>query len=355
MKLVAVLLLVTFLCTSLSGRASDSVEPGANPSGTLVNPLIASGPDPWVTFRDGFYYHMHTTGVELTIWKTRSLAELSEAEKKVVWRAPAAGPYSHDIWAPELHYIGGKWYIYFAADAGTNRTHRLWVLENPSPDPFQGDWVMKGKVADPSDKWAIDGTVFENRGKFYLVWSGWEGDTDGVQNLYIARLKNPWTIAGKRTRLSTPEYPWEKVGDLRPKKRTGPAHVDINEGPAVLKHNGRIFLVYSACACWTDEYKLGMLTASSRSNLLKRQSWAKSSEPVFWKSPEASAIGPGHNSFFQSRDGKQDWILYHANSKSGQGCGGFRAPRAQPITWKPDGTPDFGRPVAAGQPIPAPE
>jgi len=355
MKLVAALLTVAFLYTDLSGRASDSVEPGAGPAGTLVNPLLASGPDPWVTFRDGYYYYMHTTGVDLTIWKTRSLAELSKAEKKVVWRAPATGPYSHDIWAPELHHIGGKWYIYFAADAGTNRTHRLWVRENASPDPLQGDWVMKGKVADPSDKWAIDGTVFENRGEFYLVWSGWEGDVDGVQSLYIARLRNPWTISGKRTRLSTPEYPWEKVGDLRPKRPTDPAHVDINEGPTVLKNSGRIFLVYSACACWTDEYKLGMLTASSRSNLLKRQSWTKSSEPVFWKSPEASVFGPGHNSFFQSRDGKQDWILYHANSESGQGCGGFRAPRAQPITWKPDGTPDFGRPVAAGQPIPAPE
>src|SRR5690349_16067199 len=96
----------------------------------LVNPLLASGPDPWVIYRDGFYYFMHTTGNGLTIWKTRNIEDLARAEKKVVWRAPESGPYSRDVWAPELHFLRGKWYIYFAADAGRNASHRIWVLEN---------------------------------------------------------------------------------------------------------------------------------------------------------------------------------------------------------------------------------
>ena len=114
----------------------------------LVNPLLPSGADPWVTQRGEFYYYMNTTGNSLTIWKTRSMSDLAQAEKKVVWRPPANGPYSRDIWAPELHFLRGKWYIYFAADAGTNASHRLWVLKNDSGDPLSGEWHMKGKVTD---------------------------------------------------------------------------------------------------------------------------------------------------------------------------------------------------------------
>jgi len=55
---------------------------------------------------------------------------------------------------------------------------------------------------------------------------------------------------------------------------------------------------------------------------------------------------PGHNSFFKSPDGKQDWILYHANNEPGQGCGRFRSPRTQPFTWTKEGLPNFGVPVS---------
>src|SRR5262245_38167083 len=96
------------LCGVMDAQAPP--QPVA-PAAFLVNPLLPSGPDPWVIYRGGFYYLMHTTGNSLTIWKTRSIAELAGAEKKVVWRAPATGPYSRDIWAPELHFLRGKWYI----------------------------------------------------------------------------------------------------------------------------------------------------------------------------------------------------------------------------------------------------
>ncbi|HEY1273041.1 MAG TPA: family 43 glycosylhydrolase, partial [Terriglobales bacterium] len=118
--------------------------------------------------------------------------------------------------------------------------------------------------------------------------------------------------------------------------------------PEILQHGGKLFLIYSASACWTDYYSLGMLTAASGSDLLDPASWKKSSEPVFQQSRENNVFAPGHNSFFKSPDGKQDWIIYHANSKPGQGCGMHRAPRAQPFTWNADGTPNFGTPIAEG-------
>lgn len=312
---------------------------------TIVNPLLPSGPDPWITSRNGFYYYMNTTGSSLVIRKTTNIAALATAESKTVWRAPESGPYSKDVWAPELHFLRGKWYIYFAADAGKNESHRIWALENASADPMEGEWTMKGKIADPSDRWAIDATVFEHGGKLYMAWSGWEGEVNGAQHIYLAEMSDPWTLKGERVRISTPEHPWERIA--------GAVGVVVNEGPEFLRRGDRVFMVYSASGCWTDEYALGMLSASATADLLNPASWRKSPEPVFSSSPDAKAFGVGHNGFFKSADGKEDWIIYHANPAPGLGCRNRRSPRAQKFTWT-NGAPNFGRPVALGVEIPGP-
>jgi GH43 family beta-xylosidase len=314
------------------------------PQATFHNPLLESGPDPWVVTANGFYYYMNSTQKNLTIWKTRDIADLVHADQKIVWTVPADGPYSHDIWAPELHRLDGKWYIYFAADAGKNESHRIYVLENTADDPLDGDWTMKGKIGDATDKWAIDATVFEDKGQKYMLWSGWEGDNDGEQRIYIAHMKDPWTIDSPRVMLSYPQYPWEHVGDLL--DRPAIPHVNVNEGPEILQHGDDIFLVYSGSACWTDYYELGVVRAKSGANLIDATQWTKYDHPIFRQSRERGVFGPGHNGFFKSPDGKEDWIIYHANPKSGQGCGRFRSPRMQPFTWNADGTPEFGEPVS---------
>ncbi|MEP7251989.1 MAG: family 43 glycosylhydrolase [Ginsengibacter sp.] len=319
---------------------------------TFTNPLLPSGPDPWVIHKDGFYYYTNSTGHNITLWKTKNITDLKSAEKEVVWSPPATGPYSKDLWAPELHYLKGKWYVYFAADSGNNVDHRMYVLENLSADPLEGIWTMKGKLTTPGDKWSIDGSVFENKGKMYLIWSGWPGDVNGEQDIYIAKLKNPWTLEGKRVLVSRPTYDWETIGDLH--NVNDVPHVNVNEGPEILKHNNKLFLIYSASGCWTDNYALGMLTANADADLLKASSWAKSDQPVFKQSPGNHVYGTGHNSFFTSPDGKENYILYHANSEPGQGCGSHRSPRAQKFRWKADGTPDFGIPVEAGKELPLP-
>lgn len=322
------------------------------PAKTFTNPLLPSGADPYSFYKNGYYYYTNTLGNKLVLWKTENLADLKDAESKTIWVPPAGTAYSKELWAPEFHFIKGKWYAYFSADDGSNDHHRTYVLENNSTDPFKGEWVFKGKVAVPSDKWAIDSDVFELNGKLYMIWSGWEGDENGRQNIFIAKMKNPWTMAGKRVLVSKPTYAWEKNGDLN--NAGNPAHVDVNEGPQFLKHGHKVFIIYSASACWTDFYALGMLAASTKSNLLNTASWKKSAEPVFKQSPENGVYAPGHNSFFKSPDGTEDWILYHANSEPGQGCGRERSPRAQKFTWRKNGMPDFGTPVKAGVPLAIP-
>ena len=334
------------LCGAFLLACADVSRGQGAAESAFTNPVLPRGADPWVFAKDGFYFYLNSTARNLTLWKTRSIPDLRDAERKVVWWPPASGPYSKDLWAPEIHFLGGRWYIYFAADDGHNATHRIWVLENASSDPLQGEWVMKGKLADATDRWAIDASVFEHRGRLYTIWSGWEFETNGVQSIYIAALKNPWTIDGPRVRISTPTLPWEKIGDLTPDAAKGdPAHVDVNEGPQMLKRGDKLFLIYSASGCWTDSYCLGMLTAEAGSDLLDPASWRKSPHPVLSSRPEAQAYAPGHCSFFKSPDGSEDWILFHANSEPGQGCGRYRSPRAQRITWKADGTPDFGQPL----------
>jgi GH43 family beta-xylosidase len=325
---------------------------GSSAQSTFTNPLLPSGADPWSIYKDGYYYYTNTLGDRIDIWKTKNLADLRTAERKTIWTPPKGTSYSKEIWAPEIHFIQDKWYVYFAADDGKNDNHRLYVLESASANPLQGEWVFKGKISDRADKWAIDGSVFEHNGQRYMVWSGWEGNTNGRQDLYIAKLKNPWTIEGNRVMISHPEHRWERHGDLN--DPNNPPHVDVNEGPQVLRRGDKLFIVYSASGCWTDFYSLGMLTASAKSNLLDPSSWKKSPQPVFKQSPENDVFAPGHNSFFKSPDGKEDWILYHANDDPGQGCGRHRSPRAQKFTWNADGTPHFGEPVKEGMVLQVP-
>lgn len=326
-----------FVVFVLLGSHSETEE-------TFLNPLLPSGADPWSIYKEGYYYYTHTLGNRLEIWKTENLADLKNAEKKVVFTPPPNTGYSKQLWAPELHFIDSTWYMYFAADDGKNETHRIYAIYNKSQDPFAGEWKFSGKVSDASDKWAIDASVFELNNKLYMVWSGWEGDKDGSQDIYIASMRDPLTISSKRVCISRPELKWETYGPLH---RDGTdINVTVNEGPQILHHGNNVFLIYSASGCWTERYALGMLTAAATDNLLDPKSWKKSSEPVFTASPEDSVFAPGHNSFFKSPDGKEDWILYHANAKPGQGCGRDRSPRAQRFGWTKDGKPDFGKPIS---------
>jgi GH43 family beta-xylosidase len=233
---------------------------------TFTNPLLPSGADPYSFYKDGHYYYTHTTGNNIVLWKTKNLADLKNADKKIIWTPPTGTNYSKEIWAPEIHFINGKWYAYFAADNGNNNNHRMYVLENVSADPMQGDWIFKGKIADPSDKWAIDGDVFIHRKQLYMIWSGWEADKNGQQNIYIAKMKNPWTIEGSRVQISSPAFEWEKFGDLH--DANNPPHVNVNEGPQLLRNGNQLFIVYSASGCWTDDYALGLLSFTGKNNLL---------------------------------------------------------------------------------------
>jgi len=412
-----------------------------NDENVFHNPIIETGADPWMIQHDEQYYYCGSDNASsIFVSSASDPTRIGEAEKVLVWKAPPGRAYSHQTWAPELYCLDGRWYIYFAASNGRNSSHRLYVLE--ADTPF-GPYRFKGLISPPTDRWAIDGTVIEHDdGQRYFVWSGWDGINNVQQNLYIAKMLNPWTLAtsnsvlksrkkrkdkGKtrtpgdsvapgslmdfevtapvdgdyileisyrsasaamqqlevngaghvslhyvatgprntqthfetvrlkkganvlsfatgigdvnlrgikvkepfadRRLLTVPEHAWEKLG--------GPAYVV--EGPSAIRCNGKLHIIYSASASWTDDYQLGRLTFLG-GDIMDLKNWKKHG-PVFQKTE--SIFGPGHASFIQFRG--QDWIVYHTAKYSGAGWN--REVRMQPYQWTESNDPDFGRPL----------
>ena len=312
---------------------------------TFTNPIVKSAADPWIVYWHGNYYMTFTQGNRVTLRKSPTLAGLGQAPDATVWHGGGPGfeTYKEDVWAPEIHRLNGHWYIYYTATDGPDENRRIFALEAKTDDPM-GEYAFKGKVAVPNDDhYAIDATAYEDpHGKLFLLWSGRAPETGGAQGIYIAPMSNPWTISGPRIRLSTPEFDWEKHGWW------------VNEGPEVLTHHGKTFVTYSASGGTTPDYCLGLLT-NTDGNLMQAKSWTKSPQPVFarYDGPEGHVYTPGHNGFFRSPDGKQDWIVYHGKENT-DGTWAGRDARAQPFTWNVDGTPHFGHPIPAGITIPEP-
>jgi GH43 family beta-xylosidase len=309
---------------------------------TYRNPIIASGADPWAYLHDdGYYYFMMTRGNCLELLKSKSISEIAKGQKKTVWLPPKEGPGSQELWAPEIHRIDDKWYIYFtASDGGGDSTRRVYVLENESSDPMAGAWLEKGPVN--TEFAGLDGTVLLNGGKLYFMYAGYGHFPEYGSAIYAALMENPWTLTGPNMLLTKPEYSWEMQGGMA-----------INEGPCFLNRNGKVFLIYSASTTWSDDYALGMLSAQENSDLLDPASWTKSELPVFKKSVENAVFAPGHNCFTRSPDGSEDWIVYHAIPES-EGGAENRQPRIQKFDWTPDGQPDFGIPVPSDTDYPKP-
>lgn len=252
------------------------------------NPIVKQRADPWVYLHTDGYYYMTASVPEydrIEIRRARTIAGLGQAEPKVVWRKHDKGPMGAHIWAPELHFIDGKWYIHFAAGGAEDVWRiRMNVLECEADNPLEGNWVEKGEIKTGWDSFSLDATTFEHKGKRYLVWAQTSQEPGHNSCLYIAEMENPWTIKGEQVLLTRPELAWETRGHK------------VNEGAAIIKRNGRIFMTYSASA--TDaNYCVGLLTADQDADPLDPKSWKKSPRPVFSSYEATSVFGPGHNSF----------------------------------------------------------
>lgn len=312
-----------------------------------INPLIIQRADPFIyKHTDDYYYFTASVPAYnlIEIRRSKTLNGLAHATPRTVWHKHDSGPMSRLIWAPELHYIDGKWFIYFAAAATTAFDengmfqHRMYCIECDDDNPIvsEDNWIERGQVKTSIDSFSLDATCFEAQSKLYYVWAQKDPAIKGNSNLYIAEMENPWTLKTDPVLLSKPEFEWETRGFW------------VNEGPAVIHHGGKYFITYSASA--TDEnYCVGLLSAADDADLLAASNWTKAEQPVFQSDIANRQFGPGHNSFTVAEDNQTDILVYHCRDytdiKGDPLYDPNRHTKIQAFTWNEDGTPNFGKPV----------
>jgi GH43 family beta-xylosidase len=334
---------IIFLILSMP-FANCSEKPEVKPQPTFTNP-VWDGADPWMVKHNNEYIYCWSGSGGINVSRSAKMTKRGETRK--IWMAPETGWNKACVWAPEIHFIQGRWYIYYAAgESGPPFIHqRTGVLRSKTEDVFS-DYEDMGVLytgdnpADPaSNVWAIDMTILEHKNKLYCIWSGWikQETTDATpQHLYISEMENPWTMKGKRAKLSSPVESWETGGPL-----------NLNEGAEILKNGDKVFVIYSCRESWLVEYRQGMLQLiNPDGNLLDPANWKKTG-PVF--QGNSQVYGVGHCSFVKSPDNTEDWIIYH--SKKGTSPGWNRDVRMQPFKWNSDGTPNFGEAIPAGKAI----
>jgi GH43 family beta-xylosidase len=277
---------------------------------TIYNePFIYQRADPYVyRHDDGSYYFTASVPAydRIVLRKSSTLDGLAQAEETTVWKKHEQGIMSIHIWAPEIHYMEGKWFIYYAgADKDDIWALRPYVLECTGQNPMKDTWVEKGQM-QASDSFSfqdfsLDMTVFENSGKWYSIWAEKVNVGKKISNLYIAELESPTKLGTAQVLLTTPDYDWERVDFW------------VNEGPAVIKHDGMLYVTYSASATGAC-YCIGLLSTSETSDLLDPRMWKKSRLPVLQTDWEKGILGPGHNSFTTLEKGSsvEDIMVYHA-------------------------------------------
>lgn len=336
-------------CAGAVGEQPPAEEQPVPADGCAFANPVADGQDPWVVRHDGWYYLAESRAGAIYVYKSEELTDLKKNGVRV-WTAPGEGWNQAHLWAPELHFIDGRWYMYYAAGrAGPPFIHqRSGVLQSAGADP-QGAYTDKGQLYTGDDiasrtenVWSIDLTVARLGGQLYAAWSGWEENQEDdatPQHLYIAEMSDPWTISSDRARISSPTQPWEDGAEL-----------DLNEGPTFLQRGGETFIFYSARESWLPAYQMGQLRLkSAEADPMQAESWMKSG-PVF--SGTDAVHGAGHASFTVSPDSTEDWIVYH--TKKDPTPGWDRAIHAQPFDWDADGVPRFGRPAPPGQSLAVP-
>jgi GH43 family beta-xylosidase len=272
-----------------------------------TNPLIEKRADPQIyKHSNGMYYFTATLpGYNAIMLRgAQTIEGLKTAEEVIVWKRHESGEMSQYVWAPEIHFIDNHFCIYFAAKSAdsldhTIEPHKIYVLRCNGANPLTDVWVEEGSIFTGWTSFSLDATTFNYEGSNFLVWAQMADPKESNSNIYIARMQDYKTVELPAVCLSKPTYEWEIIGHK------------VNEGPAVIQKDSKLYLTYSASA--TDSnYCVGLLTLEVGANPLDPNKWKKSKMPIAATDEKNNEYGPGHNSFTISEDGKEILFVYHA-------------------------------------------
>ncbi len=160
-------------------------------------------------------------------------------------KLPEDSPYNGRFWAPEIHYIQGKYWMTINSGKVTNEdpkgmsTHRVWLF---SSDDVTGPYALVNE--EPlTPQYNNDATLFEDEdGNTYFYCSGdglWQAKID----LSSGKLTTPIEKFLDKKQEGWPE--WMQGGI---------------EGPFVLKRDGTYFMFFST---WTRGYEVALLKSEN--------------------------------------------------------------------------------------------
>ena len=302
--------------------------------------LVNGAPDPAIVqARDNSGYYVFATGQGIAIWRSKDLRTWNRAgrvfEKAVPDWALKAIPGADSIWAPEIHFAHGRYWLYYSVSTFGSQRSLIGLATNSTLDPTAKEykWVDHGLVIesfpDKSDYNAIDPAVlFDDDGRAYLYWgSYWTG-------LKACEIS---------PRTGKPDSAQPETIHIARRLDVGPPDI---EAPYVIKRNGWYYLFVSwdfCCAQNDSSYKI--MIGRSRNPLgpfvdRKGRSMADGHGELLlmgnhrWR-------GPGHNSALLTSQG--DYLVHHVIDARRPEAG--RILQIRPLNWE-EGWPHTAKPLA---------
>lgn len=163
-----------------------------------ATPIISHRADPYIyKHTDGKYYFLgsHTDAghnlngtyqyLYIILRCADTLEDLTDNSgrytEKVIYEREPIGPdrVSPHLWAPEIHYIQGGWYVYYTTTVSDHSSWRIrpHCLACTGNDPMNDPWITKGPIQTTVENdiaftdFSLDHTFFHHRGEDYFVWA----------------------------------------------------------------------------------------------------------------------------------------------------------------------------------------
>lgn len=262
----------------------------------LIKTNVTRIGDPFVVLYEGTYYMYATSPLEDFGIRVHTSCDVgSEWQDAGICYAKSEESFGYkDFWAPEVRIrADGKFVMHYSARRKSDDSLRIGVAVSNGPlGPFR-DAVPGEPMFDPG--WAaIDGHCFrDDDGKyyFYYVRDLSENVRNGIRysEIYVSEMSDDLThLIGESRLVLSPSQAWESRQS---------AEWLWNEGPFVIKHNGKYYLTYSSNCYDCKFYGVGYAVGDTPFGPFVKYE----NNPVLWYDDRMS--GPGHNAMFIDKEG----------------------------------------------------